>query len=194
MSDLKKSILDAAKKRFDRFGFKKTTIDEIAGDLKISKKTIYEHFEDKEELFINLFISEVLAARNKIFEGVPDTMSPIEKLKTALDRGITFFGKDTFMLRVLRDDNNLYSPFLTTKYHEVVEEGIVRIIADILAEGKTKGLFRDIDEQVTAYYLFKLFQAVTYARTTEFEEGKDTPQKLIDLIFYGIVKQYGYKC
>jgi AcrR family transcriptional regulator len=194
MSDLRDSILDAAKKRFDRFGFKKTTLDEIARDLKISKKTIYEHFTDKEDLFITLFIAETLAARNKIFESIPIEMSPVDKLKTALDRGIAYFGKDTFLVRVLRDDGNLYSPFLTTKYHELVEEGIIRIIADILAEGKAQGLFRDVDEQTTAYYLFRLFQAVSYARTTEFEQGKDAAQGLIDLIFHGIVKQYNVKC
>jgi AcrR family transcriptional regulator len=194
MSDLKNDILDAARKRFDRFGFKKTTLDEIAGDLKISKKTIYEHFSDKEDLFISLFIAETLAARNKIFEAIPAAMNPIDKLKTALDRGIVYFGKDTFLVRVLRDDNNLYSPFLTTKYHEMVEEGIIAVISDILAEGKAQGLFRDVDEKIAAYYFFKLFQSVTYARTTEFEQGKDAAKELIDLIFSGIVKQYNVKC
>ncbi len=194
MSDLKNDILDAAKKRFDRFGFKKTTLDEIAKDLKISKKTIYEYFTDKEDLFISLFIAETLTARNKIFEGLDEVTSPIEKLKAALDRGIVYFGKDTFLVRVLRDDNNLYSPFLTTKYHEMVEEGIITVIANILADGKAKGLFRDIDEKITAYYLFKLFQSATYAQTTEFEQGRDASKDLIDLIFQGIVKQYNVKC
>jgi AcrR family transcriptional regulator len=192
MSDQKEEILEAAKRRFDRFGFKKTTLDEIAKDLKISKKTIYEHFEDKEDLFISLFIAETLAARNKIFKGITDAMNPIEKLKTALDRGIVYFGKDTFLVRVLRDDNNLYSPFLTTKYHEMVEDGIVGIIARILVEGKAQGLLRDIDEKTTAYYLFKLFQSITYAQSSELPEEIDKSKALIDLVFYGIVKQYGY--
>ncbi len=41
MDDIKNNILDKAKDRLDRFGFKKTTMDEISRDCKISKKTIY---------------------------------------------------------------------------------------------------------------------------------------------------------
>lgn len=193
MSDLKEEILDIAKKHFDRFGFKKTTLDEIAKDLKISKKTIYEHFEDKEDLFVSLFIRETLSARQKIFEGIPDTVNSIEKLKMALERGTYIFNKDSFLVRVLKDDDGLYSPFLTTKYHEMVEEGIIAIIAEILTEGKEKGLFRDIDEKKAAYFFFRLFQSITYVRTMEFGDEEDVDKKLIDLIFYGIVKQYDIK-
>jgi len=43
----KELILDKAQERFDLFGFKKTTMDEISRACKISKKTLYEQFEDK---------------------------------------------------------------------------------------------------------------------------------------------------
>ena len=194
MSDVKEDILSSAKKHFDRFGYKKTTLDDIARDMKISKKTIYEHFEDKEDLFVSLFIKETLSARNRIFEAIPDTMNPLEKLKAALERGVCIFSKDSFLVRVLKDDESLYSPFLTTKYHDLVEDGIITIIADILAEGNEKGLMRDIDEKHIAYYLFKLFQSVTYAKTTDMEVDEDTTKEIIDFIFNGLVKKYDYKC
>jgi len=189
MSDVKEDILNSAKKHFDRFGYKKTTLDDIARDMKISKKTLYDHFEDKEDLFVSLFIRETLNARNRIFEKIPDTMNPLEKLKVALERGICIFSKDSFLVRVLKDDESLYSPFLTTKYHNLVEKGIITIIADILIEGKEKGLFRDINEQITAYYLFKLFQAITYAKTTDIEVDESTTKETIEFIFNGIVKR-----
>lgn len=194
MSDVKEDILNSAKKHFDRFGYKKTTLDDIARDMKISKKTIYEHFEDKEDLFVSLFIRETLLARNRIFEEIPDTMNPIEKLKVALERGTCIFSKDSFLVRVLKDDEHLYSPFLTTKYHNLVEDGIITIIADILTDGKKQGLFRDINEKTMAYYFFKLFQAVTYAKTADMEVDENTTKEMIDFIFNGIVKQYNYKC
>ena len=50
MSDTEQSILELARKRFERFGYRKTTIDEICRDGGISKKTLYRHFRDKEEL------------------------------------------------------------------------------------------------------------------------------------------------
>lgn len=47
----KEAIADAFKRRFNHFGFKKTSVDDISAELHISKKTIYQYFSTKEEIF-----------------------------------------------------------------------------------------------------------------------------------------------
>jgi AcrR family transcriptional regulator len=49
-TDLATRLLDAAEGRFRAQGLRATTMDELAEDLAISKKTIYQHFASKEEL------------------------------------------------------------------------------------------------------------------------------------------------
>lgn len=44
-------IVRAAAKRFSRHGFGKTTLDEIARDVRIGKPTIYHYFKSKDELY-----------------------------------------------------------------------------------------------------------------------------------------------
>lgn len=62
----KNSIIKAAVKRFSKHGVSKTTLDEIARDLRIGKATIYHYFESKDDLYIetlnweiSLFINEI---------------------------------------------------------------------------------------------------------------------------------------
>jgi len=43
-------IIKAAVKRFTKHGLHKTTLDEVARDLRIGKATIYNYFESKEDL------------------------------------------------------------------------------------------------------------------------------------------------
>ena len=50
-NDRKTQIIEAAVKRFAKHGLGKTTLDEIARDLRIGKATIYHYFDSKEELF-----------------------------------------------------------------------------------------------------------------------------------------------
>ena len=50
----KLQIIRAAAKRFDRHGLNKTTLDEIARDLRIGKATIYHYFESKDELYFQV--------------------------------------------------------------------------------------------------------------------------------------------
>ena len=47
-------ILDAAGARFQRFGYSKTTMEEVAADAGISKGTIYIYFQNKEDIFLEL--------------------------------------------------------------------------------------------------------------------------------------------
>lgn len=44
---MRERILDKAQELFFRYGVKSVTMDDIARELGISKKTIYQHFEDK---------------------------------------------------------------------------------------------------------------------------------------------------
>jgi AcrR family transcriptional regulator len=46
-------IIRAAAKRFSRHGFNKTTLEEIARDVRIGKPTIYHYFKSKDELFFS---------------------------------------------------------------------------------------------------------------------------------------------
>jgi len=57
--ELKERILAQAEVLVCRYGIKRITMDDLAKDLGISKKTIYLHFKDKDEL-VHLLITEML--------------------------------------------------------------------------------------------------------------------------------------
>lgn len=50
----KLQIIKAAAKRFDKHGIIKTTLNEIARDLRIGKATIYGYFSSKEDIFFSV--------------------------------------------------------------------------------------------------------------------------------------------
>ena len=54
MKDRKEVIADEFQKHFNHFGFKKTSVDDVARALQVSKKTIYQHFSSKEEIFYHI--------------------------------------------------------------------------------------------------------------------------------------------
>lgn len=192
MDDIKNLILDKAKDRFDRFGYKKTTMDEISRDCKISKKTIYEYFKDKEDLFTSLFIRETSRVHEIIFTRMGEISDPLDKLVQLTKTAIGYFKEDNFLTRLLKDDYALFSSFLNSKKCSI-DSNIISIIAEIINEGKQQGRFRDVDEQVVAYIGFKLFQAFSFMRTIEFSKEKDEQgyytEVLIDIFVNALVKK-----
>ena len=72
----KVQIIRAAAKRFDKHGINKTTLNEIARDLRIGKATLYGYFTSKEDIFFSVLDwegSQYLEEINSIFgkEEVP---------------------------------------------------------------------------------------------------------------------------
>jgi len=163
--DCKEQILDVAKRRFDRFGFRKTTVDEISRDAGISKKTLYENFKNKEDIFVSLFIREALTARKTTLDRLKNITEPHEKISKFMVFASDYFREHPFMVKVLQDVDGLYAPFLSSKYRVFVEGGILNIFESMLEEGIKKGAFCPLDIKITSYIIFKLFQAFTYADT-----------------------------
>jgi AcrR family transcriptional regulator len=59
----KEQIAEAFERHLARYGYDKTTLDEIAREMHISKKTIYTHFESKRDIYS--YLVDGMAAREK---------------------------------------------------------------------------------------------------------------------------------
>lgn len=66
MEDQRSIIMAAARKRFAYYGLEKTTMNEIAGDIGISKAALYYYFTDKEQLFVAVVEGEIDEFRSVI--------------------------------------------------------------------------------------------------------------------------------
>jgi len=187
VDDVKNLILDKAKGRMERFGFKKTTMDEIGKDCKISKKTIYENFTDKEDMFQCLLSRECHKTIDILLLQMGAVSDPLERLILLTRNAIAYFNQDHFITRILKDDD-LFVAFVHRKYHESLDEEIISIIAQIIREGKEQGTFRDVDERIVAYAGFRLFQAFSYARTGPLRD-QDYTEILIDFLVNALIKK-----
>ncbi|MES2416739.1 MAG: TetR/AcrR family transcriptional regulator [Bacteroidota bacterium] len=66
--EVKAYIIEEADTLFCQYGFKSVTMDDIAKHLGMSKKTIYHHFSDKDEL-VNILIKEKLTAQDCMMDS-----------------------------------------------------------------------------------------------------------------------------
>ena len=83
MSSQKEEIADSFKRHFEHFGYKKTSVDEVARELKISKKTIYQHFSTKEEIFYYIVSKVARRYMNRMaadLEGLPTQREKLNEL------------------------------------------------------------------------------------------------------------------
>lgn len=168
----REKILRSAKELFGRFGFKKTTVDEIAEDAGVSKRTMYEVFSSKEKILGDLVLAEARAFRRMGLNQMKTLDDPAEKLRLLCDLSAGYFDETPFLGQVLADDAGLYAPFLGNVI-QVVEDGMRLILAGILEEGIAKGVFRPMPVTATASIVFVLYRGFTYRRTAAEQGGQE---------------------
>ena len=187
----KSQVLSLAKKRFERFGFNKTTVDELARDASISKRTLYQEFENKEKILEELFMFEALSVRRAVLTQINQIVKPAEKLETYIRLAIKYLDANPFILSVLHDESGFFAPFLKDKPC-IIEEGIEEIFVNILKEGVEKGVFRKMDKKLVGHCIFLSFKGLTYGRNSPgYPFGLNQTKEFINFIIHGVMIQKG---
>lgn len=81
----RKGILDAAMALFDRQGYASTTVDDVAAAAGISKGSIYNYFESKQDIYTQLFNRAVLQDEADVDALVAGPIGAGRKLCAILD-------------------------------------------------------------------------------------------------------------
>ena len=190
-SEKRTQILSLAKKKFERFGFNKTTVDEIAKDASVSKRTLYQEFENKEKILEELLMFEALSVRKAILNQISKIVEPAEKLQTFIRLALKYLDQNPFIVSVLHDELGFFAPFLKDKPH-IIETGIEEIFVNIVKEGVEKGVFRKMDEKVVGHCIFLLFKNLTYGRNSpDHPFGSNQTNEFIHFIINGVVIKQG---
>jgi AcrR family transcriptional regulator len=188
-SEKRNQILNLAKRRFERFGYNKTTVDEIARDASISKRTLYQEFENKEKILEELFMFEALCVRRAVLNQINKISEPAGKLKTYVRLGLKYLDQNPFIVSVLHDESGFFAPFLKDKPH-IIETGIEEIFVNILKDGVERGTFRKMDEKTVGHCIFLLFKGLTYGRNSpDHRFGLSQTNEFINFIIHGVVLQ-----
>jgi AcrR family transcriptional regulator len=186
-SEKRNQVLALAKKRFEKFGFNKTTVDEIAKDATISKRTLYQEFGNKERILKELFVSETLSVRQAILDRINKTVDPEEKLRTYIRLALKYLKHNPFIVGVLHDESGLFKPILKDKPC-IIETGMEETFINLLKEGTEKGVFRKMDEKVIGHCIFLLFKGLTYGRNgSKRTFGSNQTDEFINFIINGVV-------
>jgi AcrR family transcriptional regulator len=84
--ETKKRILDKSLEMFQNFGYSKVTMEEIASNIGISKKTLYKYFTNKEHILRDLVETVKCGVEEKFEQIFSDEHSDfIQKLQMVLD-------------------------------------------------------------------------------------------------------------
>ena len=193
MSDQKQDIVIIAFKQFKQFGFKSVTMDDIARSSGVSKKTLYELFEDKDELVLE-------SVKHMLNENQCQTEDIFKTSKNAVEQIINIL---IIMERMVRGMNLVCYVDLQRHYPDAYkyltkhkETYLFQCISDNLKQGISEGLYReDIDIEIISR--FRMESALIVFQNNVFPQENYDIVKVNNQIFanymYGIASLKGHK-
>jgi AcrR family transcriptional regulator len=146
--DIRNRILIASEELFMRYGFKSITMDEISRHLGVSKKTLYQYFEDKDDIVCQCIENHLNCEKGDYSKILEYAENPIHELLMEIQQfkmlTNTLHPSALFELRK-------YHPKAWQIFQEHKENWIIKSVTDNLKKGIAMGLYRaEIEPEVLA--------------------------------------------
>ncbi len=181
-------ILTEAAKMFARFGFKKTSIDEIAKEAGVGKGTVYLTADSKEELYYNVVHREVRAWQAACAKAI-DPRIPADELLLKLHVEAMRHVENSPLLRDLfRGETRKLLPQWADRFDDLRAIGQMNI-AEVIRIGIKQKKFRaDLDVEIVSRLLqeFSLLGMILRPTNQTDEEDQRKAMVGIDLVLRGL--------
>jgi TetR/AcrR family transcriptional regulator, cholesterol catabolism regulator len=177
------NILEKVGAMYHKYGIKSVTMDDVARELGISKKTLYAFVCDKDEL-VDKVIQYQTEKHGEIYQEIFNrSLNAVEEL-LEVNKSTNLIMKDHS--HVIDYDLKKYYPDIYKKIHENQREGMYNGVLENMRKGKREGLFRqDLNEEVIAKLYVSRIMCMTdnpVFTTDEFT----SPRFFTEIIIYHI--------
>ncbi len=186
----RENILKIAQDIFSKYGYKKTTLDDIANAVRKGKSSLYYYFNSKEDLFQAVVSKEVDILKRELETVVMRNTDPVEKLREYILTKLTSFRGLANFYHALENDVTAieFIENIKNKY----QQDEIRMIKRILIEGVRKNIFEVYDFTLAAIGITTAIKGLEMPLTAgnygtiNLEKGVDN---ILKILCYGIMKR-----
>ncbi len=146
------ALMKAALKEFAQHGFSGGRIDRIAKAANCNIRMLYHYFGDKKGLYVAVLEAAYADLRQKEAALKIDVEQPLEGMLELMRFTYLYFQSNPMFEGLLRAENMMQGKFVSRS--KPVPEGafsLKKTIADLIASGQAKGIFRDNLDPVHIY-------------------------------------------
>ena len=158
-------IILTAQKRFGIYGLQKTSMQEIANDLGLSKASLYYYFPDKETLYRAVIEKEQKEFLHMISEKTSKMKDPGKLLLEYVTARLDYF-RTLLNLSSLRFEEFSYLKPIIRDLLDNFRENEKAILSGILKNGIETGDFAEMDTDETAYLFLDLLKGLRVSLIT----------------------------
>jgi AcrR family transcriptional regulator len=152
-------IILKARELFTKYGYKRVSMDEIAKEANVTKKTIYSYFKSKEDL-LKYFIKEEIITMKKIIEKNESLNLPyFENVHNVIYQLLKHRKQDDFLKIIIEEADVFKNPIIIENLKEIDKE-IQNYIKEKLNYAISQEYIEVEDVDITAFLIYKMYIAL----------------------------------
>lgn len=157
----KDQIIESARLLFHKYGFKKVSMDEIARESGVTKKTIYSYFSSKEDLLKYFIQEEILNMKNIVEEVDNKNLDFFETVNQSIYKLLQYRRDKDFLNTITKEAEWLKNPIIINSL-ELIDIQIQNYIKTKLEKAKENGYIYYKDVDITAFLIYKMYIALMF--------------------------------
>ena len=183
-------LLSAALKLFAQYGYKKTTLEDVANELDITKGALYFYVKNKKDLYEKSIGHALSRWKDKVIKAVSKKEDVVDKFMTMAKVSYEYLSNEKDLRSILLKDPTIFT--LSKKEDRFFElnMGARQIIKNILIQGIDEKRFRQVDVEHTTELLFSIYMMFLIKAYVKSEES--STRKMYDqaysLILNGLLE------
>jgi AcrR family transcriptional regulator len=164
-------IFDAALKLFAQYGYRKTTLEDVAGELGMTPGNIYFYVKNKKELYEKTVRSALDRWRESVAAAVALEKRAPEKFAVMAERSFEYLRDRDDITAILSRDPDIFTLSPEEDRFRDINEGAMRIMRDILAQGVREKSFHKMNVERATDFLFSVYIMFLIRAYVKKEEG-----------------------
>ncbi len=191
MTERLPEVLTASLKCFARYGYKKTTMEEIARELGLTKGALYSYARNKKDLYQKAVAQALTNWQVRVLEAVEEAATPEEKFMALSFKAFNYLAADHDLRKILINDPEIFPMFPKDDPFFAINENSRNMLRAVLDQGIKSGVFRPLDLESATWLLFsiyKMFIIDTYV-VSDREATEKLFKNAVDLVLYGLLRQ-----
>ena len=189
LDDTRKKILSVANRLFSRFGFHKTSMDEIAKIARKAKGSLYYHFASKEELFKEVVSKEIMSLKDQLSVIINNSdLSASDKIKMYLIRRMEILNDAANYHETLKADFFEHFDFIDD-LREELDEWEKESLRKILLQGvetKEFAAIGDMDILLDVFMIVLRGLEIPFFLQNKYEKYSPYFEGLIGILIRGV--------
>lgn len=188
-SMMKVSIAEVAVTVLNEYGINGLTMDRVAEAAEVAKGTLYNYFNNKDELVLSAMDIKFKSIRQELLDIQNSKSSPPEKMKNVIRSLLIFFKNERAFQVVINAAEGLSLP--VRNHAAYIRETLIRIIAEIVEDGIKKRFFKKYNTLQVAKLIYSA--AHSYFRIiikdkNDLQSFDEVNSDFSELFFSGILK------